>query len=321
MRASRSTSSERERIVADLGDKNAMILRNHGTLAVGQNVGECFVRLYFLERACQAQIMALSAGDNINNPPQGAPEVAAEQGTVGHRAGRQSARLAGAQAQGVPARPGVRELGVKRSCRHSSVALQFADLSSNTHSFFEIVNTSYGLRVRCPDAAVKAEQPVGIRRAIRSARAMGEMRVRSNTSSARKLLMQPCLAQTPLDWPCITQVLEPVRPSTTTGSFEFGGPSEQARRLICKSSYARSLSMHLPAPTHSSRLGEPWRVAMSLSGVQTVISIPALAPYRLNVSGLGERELVGERGFEPPAPASRRQCSTRLSYSPTDHRA
>ncbi len=30
--------------------------------------------------------------------------------------------------------------------------------------------------------------------------------------------------------------------------------------------------------------------------------------------------LVGERGFEPPAPASRRQCSTRLSYSPTDHR-
>src|SRR5206468_11438699 len=31
-------------------------------------------------------------------------------------------------------------------------------------------------------------------------------------------------------------------------------------------------------------------------------------------------ELVGERGFEPPAPASRRQCSTRLSYSPTGTR-
>jgi len=75
--------SERERIVADLGAKNAMILRNHGTLAVGASVGECFVRLYFMERACQAQIMALSAGDNINNPPQGSPEVAAEQGTAG----------------------------------------------------------------------------------------------------------------------------------------------------------------------------------------------------------------------------------------------
>ena len=75
--------SERERIVADLGGKNAMILRNHGTLAVGPTIGECFVRLYFLERACQAQIMALSAGENINNPPQGAPETAAAQGTVG----------------------------------------------------------------------------------------------------------------------------------------------------------------------------------------------------------------------------------------------
>jgi ribulose-5-phosphate 4-epimerase/fuculose-1-phosphate aldolase len=75
--------SERERLVADLGTKNAMILRNHGTLAVGKNVGECFVRLYFLERACQAQIMALSAGEAVNNPPQGAPETAAEQGAVG----------------------------------------------------------------------------------------------------------------------------------------------------------------------------------------------------------------------------------------------
>ena len=33
--------------------------------------------------------------------------------------------------------------------------------------------------------------------------------------------------------------------------------------------------------------------------------------------GFGRRrKMVGERGFEPPAPASRRQCSTRLSYSP-----
>ena len=74
---------ERERLVADLGSKNAMILRNHGTLAVGKNVGECFVRLYFLERACQAQVMALTAGEHVNNPPQGAPEVTAQQGQVG----------------------------------------------------------------------------------------------------------------------------------------------------------------------------------------------------------------------------------------------
>ena len=75
--------SERERLVADLGARNAMILRNHGTLAVGKNVGECFVRLYFLERACQAQVLALSAGEDINNPPQGSPETTAQQGAIG----------------------------------------------------------------------------------------------------------------------------------------------------------------------------------------------------------------------------------------------
>jgi len=74
---------ERERIVTDLGNKGAMLLRNHGTLAVGGNVGECFVKLYFLERACEAQIMALSAGDKLNRPPQGSAELAAEQGGVG----------------------------------------------------------------------------------------------------------------------------------------------------------------------------------------------------------------------------------------------
>jgi ribulose-5-phosphate 4-epimerase/fuculose-1-phosphate aldolase len=77
---------ERERLVADLGDRSAMLLRNHGTLAVGETVGEAFIRLYFLERACQAQILALSAGaGNLNNPPQGSPEVTAEQGRVGLR--------------------------------------------------------------------------------------------------------------------------------------------------------------------------------------------------------------------------------------------
>jgi len=74
---------ERARIVADLGTKGAMLLRNHGTLAVGSNVGECFVKLYFIERACQAQIMALTAGDRLSHPPQGAAELAAQQGAAG----------------------------------------------------------------------------------------------------------------------------------------------------------------------------------------------------------------------------------------------
>ena len=75
---------ERERLVADIGTKNAMILRNHGTLAVGKTVAECFINLYFLERACEAQVMALSAGpDGLYNPPQGTPEKAAGQGKHG----------------------------------------------------------------------------------------------------------------------------------------------------------------------------------------------------------------------------------------------
>src|SRR3954453_2426088 len=75
---------ERERIIADLGDKNAMILRNHGTLALGDNVGEAFIRIYFLERACEAQVKALAAGArNLSNPPQGPPELTAEQGKIG----------------------------------------------------------------------------------------------------------------------------------------------------------------------------------------------------------------------------------------------
>ena len=40
-----------------------MIFRNHGTLAVGETVGEAFLKIYFLERACAAQVKALSAGE------------------------------------------------------------------------------------------------------------------------------------------------------------------------------------------------------------------------------------------------------------------
>ena len=71
---------ERARLVEDLGDRHAMILRNHGTLAVGESVGQCFLRLYFLERACEAQVMMLSAGyDRLNNPPQGVEDKVAGQ--------------------------------------------------------------------------------------------------------------------------------------------------------------------------------------------------------------------------------------------------
>ncbi len=54
--------AERPRLVADLGEKNTMLLRNHGTLALGTTVAEAFLRIYNLERACQMQVATLSAG-------------------------------------------------------------------------------------------------------------------------------------------------------------------------------------------------------------------------------------------------------------------
>ena len=53
---------ERGRLVADLGDKSLMMLRNHGTLATGGTACEAWVSLWHLERACKMQVMALTAG-------------------------------------------------------------------------------------------------------------------------------------------------------------------------------------------------------------------------------------------------------------------
>ena len=53
---------ERPRLVADLGDKQVMILRNHGTLTVGASVAEAFTFMYFLERACEMQVAAQAGG-------------------------------------------------------------------------------------------------------------------------------------------------------------------------------------------------------------------------------------------------------------------
>lgn len=47
---------ERERIVADLGDRRVLILRNHGLLTVGKSVGEAFIWMYRAERACRMQL-------------------------------------------------------------------------------------------------------------------------------------------------------------------------------------------------------------------------------------------------------------------------
>lgn len=72
---------ERERLVADLGDKPLMLLRNHGTLAVGQTAAAAWVAMFFLERACAQQIAALSGGrEHVLIAPDAAQAETREQG-------------------------------------------------------------------------------------------------------------------------------------------------------------------------------------------------------------------------------------------------
>ncbi len=70
---------ERERLVADLGQSNTMILRNHGTLTCGETVASAFLNMYLLERACSMQVRALSGGAKLNMPSDDAVEAVKNQ--------------------------------------------------------------------------------------------------------------------------------------------------------------------------------------------------------------------------------------------------
>ncbi|MFP6770787.1 MAG: class II aldolase/adducin family protein [Alphaproteobacteria bacterium] len=70
---------ERERLVADLGQSNTMILRNHGTMACGETVADAFLQMFTLERACSMQIRALSGGVKLNMPSKEVIENVASQ--------------------------------------------------------------------------------------------------------------------------------------------------------------------------------------------------------------------------------------------------
>jgi ribulose-5-phosphate 4-epimerase/fuculose-1-phosphate aldolase len=61
---------EQNRLVKDLGYADVLILRNHGLLAVGPSIPEAFSNIYRLELACKAQLLALSANDEVIVPPE-----------------------------------------------------------------------------------------------------------------------------------------------------------------------------------------------------------------------------------------------------------
>src|SRR5262249_31047394 len=61
---------EKPRLVRDLGNKNSLILRNHGLLTVGRTVAEAFLAMFILERSCKIQILAQSGGSELATIPQ-----------------------------------------------------------------------------------------------------------------------------------------------------------------------------------------------------------------------------------------------------------
>lgn len=87
---------EQERMVANLGTTSrAMILRNHGLLALGETVAEAFDVMYYLDCACQIQIDACSGGiSNVRQMSPQAAETSAQQFSGANRRGVQRGWIA-----------------------------------------------------------------------------------------------------------------------------------------------------------------------------------------------------------------------------------
>ncbi|MET0370375.1 MAG: class II aldolase/adducin family protein [Sphingobium sp.] len=80
---------ERARLVADLGERSVMLLRNHGTLALGPTVADAFTLAYFLEWACTVQVRTLAMGRPLHDAD---PAVVAAMGAHRSSEGSSMAR-------------------------------------------------------------------------------------------------------------------------------------------------------------------------------------------------------------------------------------
>jgi ribulose-5-phosphate 4-epimerase/fuculose-1-phosphate aldolase len=61
---------ERDRLVNDLGESNAMILRHHGLLTAGRTVAEAFLNMFYLEQSCRLQVAAMQGGQKVVLPSE-----------------------------------------------------------------------------------------------------------------------------------------------------------------------------------------------------------------------------------------------------------
>jgi ribulose-5-phosphate 4-epimerase/fuculose-1-phosphate aldolase len=61
--------AEKPRLVADLGDRQCLMLRNHGLLTTGPTIADAFLQMYVFETACQIQLLAQSTGRPLISVP------------------------------------------------------------------------------------------------------------------------------------------------------------------------------------------------------------------------------------------------------------
>jgi ribulose-5-phosphate 4-epimerase/fuculose-1-phosphate aldolase len=73
---------EKPRLVADMGKKSYLMLRNHGLLTVGRSVAEAFQLMYTFEATCAIQVRAQAGGGELISIPQGIIDTAMEQARV-----------------------------------------------------------------------------------------------------------------------------------------------------------------------------------------------------------------------------------------------
>jgi len=71
--------AERERLIADLGDKPVMVLQNHGMLTVGRSVAEAWKLIFNLERTCKTQLQLQASGAAIQPVPEAVRDKTVEQ--------------------------------------------------------------------------------------------------------------------------------------------------------------------------------------------------------------------------------------------------
>lgn len=67
--------AQQDGLVHDLGQYNAMILRNHGLLVCGGTIAEAFFNIYWLESACRIQVDALAGGGEVILPSEASLEA------------------------------------------------------------------------------------------------------------------------------------------------------------------------------------------------------------------------------------------------------